>query len=151
MVGRRWEKRVERWQQGVNCSYSWASPPLLPPSPPPPDAMAGSVCLHYAAVEVCDRGAAGGESPGNASVKDEHYAADEVGDRGVAGGESMDNASMKGERGTKPFDRRHRHEWDPRLDGGSTSLIVAKSGTPELTAAARHPRSRQRTSGLALY
>ena len=30
--------------------------------PPPPDAMAGSVCLHYAAVEVCDRGTAGGES-----------------------------------------------------------------------------------------
>ena len=24
--------------------------------------MAGSVCLHYAAVEVCDRGTAGGES-----------------------------------------------------------------------------------------
>ena len=57
---------------------------------------------------------------------------------------------MKGKRGTKPFDRRHREEWDPRLDGGSTSLIVALRGAPELTAAARHPRSRQRTSGLAL-
>ena len=29
--------------------------------------------------------------------------------------------------------------------------ITPLSGTPELTAAARHPRSRQRTSGLALY
>ena len=58
---------------------------------------------------------------------------------------------VKGKRGTKPFDRRHREEWDPRLDGGSTSLIVATRGAPALTAAARHPRSRQRTSGLALY
>ena len=108
-----------------------------------PDAMAGSVCLQYAAIEVCDRGPQ--------AVKGEHYAAVEVGDRGAAGGEVWRDAPAKGKRGTKPFGSKHRGEWGPRLDGGSTSLIVAIRGTPELTAAARHPRSRQRTSGLALY
>ena len=78
--------------------------------PPPPDAMAGSICLPYAAVEVCDRGAAGGESLGNALVKGEHYAAVEVGDRGAADGECLEDASVKGKRGTKPFDSGHREE-----------------------------------------
>ena len=56
-------------------------------------------------------------------------------------GECLDE--VKGKRGTKPFDSGHREELDPRLDGGSTSLIVARSGTPELTAAAR-PRDRDK-------
>ena len=74
-------------------------------------------------------------------MKGEHYAAVEVCDRGTAGGECLDE--VKGDRGTKPFDGRHRDQWDPRLDGGSTSLIVASRGTPELTAAAR-PRDQDK-------
>ena len=74
---------------------------------------------------------------GPQAVKGEHYAAVEVCDRVAAGGECLEDALVKGKRGTKPFDSGHREEWDPRLDGGSTSLIVASSGTPELTAAAR--------------
>ena len=56
-------------------------------------------------------------------------------------GECLDE--VKGKRGTKPFDSGHRDQWDPRLDGGSTSLIVASRGTPELTAAAR-PRDQDK-------
>ena len=136
---RRWEHR--RWRAGSRvliAPKSWSSPPLLPP--PPPDAMAGSVCLQPSR----------SVTEGPQAVKAVE-AAVQVDDRGTADGECLEDALVKGKRGTKPLDRRHRAEWGPRLDGGSTSLIVASSGTPELTAAARHPRSRQRTSGLALY
>ena len=95
--------------------------------PPPPDAMAGSVCLQ----------------PSRSVTEGPQAVKGEVDDRRTADGECLEDALVKGKRGTKPLDRRHREELDPRLDGGSTSLIVARSGTPELTAAAR-PRDRDK-------
>ena len=130
---RRWEHR--RWRAGSRvliAPKSWSSSPLLPPPPPPPDAMAGSVCLQPSR----------SVTEGPQAVKAVE-AAVQVDDRGAADGKCLEDALVKGKRGTKPLDRRHREELDPRLDGGSTSLIVARSGTPELTAAAR-PRDRDK-------
>ena len=121
MVGRQGEQRVERWQRGVIA-------PIAGP-----------------ARRYCRRRRRHRTPWPEASVCATQPS--EVDDRGAADGECLEDALVKGKRGTKPLDSGHREEWDPRLDGGSTSLIVAIRGAPELTAAARHPRSRQRTSG----
>ena len=59
---------------------------------------------------VCTTQPSGSVTEGPQAVKGEHYAAVEVGDRGAAGGECLEDASAKGKRGTKPFDSGHREE-----------------------------------------
>ena len=68
--------------------------------------MAGSVCLQPSR----------SVTEGPQAVKAVE-AAVQVDDRGAADGECLEDALVKGKRGTKPLDRRHREEWDPRLDG----------------------------------
>ena len=110
--------------------------------------LEASVCTSYAAVEACDRGAAGVEAGRDVkgaplqSTPEVHtsiHYAPRLLDRAsrrprpvhptprrrdcTSG--KLKNASGERVRGTKPFDGGQRHQWDPRLDGGSTSLIAA--------------------------
>ena len=128
MVRRRWERR-RGWSAGSRvliAPKSWSSPPLLPPSPPPPDAMAGSVCLQpsrsvtegpqavkavEAAVQVDDRGAAGGEVWRTRRRKESAEQNRLAADIGRSGTPDL----------TAGARRSSSQSGGPRTDGGSTS------------------------------